>query len=340
MESSVVFVIPLFLEYKTISCLSQLIECTMEGTESLSLIPLAGMILYMGLISGYIPSPLYQKNTKWPKEYALFQLVFLTMTAVRLAKHSSSSFCTDKVDYEYANNLEELSEFTNWLGDSLHFWFYTYFKEDALKVIIEIGLEFIWLGLFVFLAVFVDQNEKLRKWNDARTLPMPIVFLRNLILFVCSNVYSCWETLFSPESIVHCETAYNVTPGLIAPDYPISQLMTEFADAWKVFHPSDLVLVRLSHSILYPTVLLLLTRRRLTTFLIWLVFYEIDFFQVLADMFHYVSGPELAEARLDFQDGTRNECFVNVRFVQTMMQYPLNFLFLTTSMGDTSSSSE
>ena len=61
---------------------------------------------------------------------------------------------------------------------------------------------------------------------------------------------------------------------------------------------------------------------------------DIDFFHALADMFHYVSGPELAEDRLDFQNGS-NDCYVNVNFVQTLAAFPLNFLYLTTSMGDT-----
>ena len=85
----------------------------------------------------------------------------------------------------------------------------------------------------------------------------------------------------------------------------------------------------------YPTIILLLTRRRLSKFLIWLVFFEdIDFSQTLADMFHYVSGPELAEERLAFQGGTK-DCYVNVQFWQNMLAYPLNFLYLTTSLGDT-----
>ena len=58
---------------------------------------------------------------------------------------------------------------------------------------------------------------------------------------------------------------------------------------------------------------------------------------MLADMFHYVSGPELAEDRLEFQ-GQETDCYVNVQFWQTMLAYPLNFVYLTTSLGDTSES--
>mmetsp|Transcript_3402 Transcript_3402/g.6298 ORF Transcript_3402/g.6298 Transcript_3402/m.6298 type:complete len:280 (-) Transcript_3402:218-1057(-) len=259
----------------------------MEGPEALSLIPIAGLILYLGLISGYIPSPLYYRNEKWPKQYAILQLVVLIMTAARLTKYSNSPYPdndddneeNEEEDYEYKYDLEELSQFSNWLGTSLHKWFYKHFKEDALEVVMEIGSEFIFLGLSIILAMVVNRNDRLRKWDDTN-LPMSKVFLRNFLIFISINVLFICETLLGPESSqgMYCEKTYNVTPGLIAPEYPISQLVTEFVDAWKVFHPSNLVLVRLSHSILYPSVLLLLTRRRLTTFIIWLLFTEIDFF--------------------------------------------------------------
>jgi hypothetical protein len=114
----------------------------------------------------------------------------------------------------------------------------------------------------------------------------------------------------------------------------MTTLVTDFVEAWKHFHPSYLMLVCLSHCILNPSILVLLTRRHLTLFFIWLIFIEIDFNNPLTDMFHYVSGPELAEDRLQFQ-GEDKACFVNVQFWQTMLAYPLNFVYLTTSLGDT-----
>ena len=71
----------------------------------------------------------------------------------------------------------------------------------------------------------------------------------------------------------------------------------------------------------------------MTIFLTWVLFFEMDFFQALADMVHYVSGPEMAEDRLDFRDNPNN-CYVNVFLFQTLFAYPMNFIFLTTSLGD------
>ena len=182
----------------------------------------------------------------------------------------------------------------------------------------------------------MHKSEIFRKINEAKEIPMVLIFLRNLFLFILISIWFIWENMSDPDGDGHiyCEKEHNVTPGWIAPDYPFTQLVTEFAAAWKVFHLSSLWMVRMSHAILYPSILLLLTRRRLTTFLVWIVFVEIDFFHMFADMFHYVSGPELAEERLDFQGGAK-DCFVNVQLWQNILAYPLNFLYLTTSMGDT-----
>lgn len=218
----------------------------------------------------------------------------------------------------------------------LHRWIYKHFQETPLDSAMELAVEFSYLGFGILLTRVVDRHKSLRKWDDSN-LPMPMIFLRNLAILMIVNYWFIYSSLFDPESLQgkYCEKHYNITVGFVAPDYSLTAIATEFADAWKEFHPSNLRLVRMSHSILYPSILLPLTRRRLTTFLVWMLFIEIDFFHLLADMFHYVSGPALAEDRLDFQGGSKM-CYVNVHFVQTMLAYPLNFVYLTTSMGDTS----
>ena len=197
---------------------------------------------------------------------------------------------------EYDHDFKELAEFTHWLGSNLYNFFY---KEDGLEDFIErVGEDFIFLFASVILFhILVHKSEIFRKINEAKEIPMVLIFLRNLFLFILISIWFIWENMSDPDGDGHiyCEKEHNVTPGWIAPDYPFTQLVTEFAAAWKVFHLSSLWMVRMSHVILYPSILLLLTRQRLTIFLVWIVFIEIDFF---ADMFHYVSGPELAEERL------------------------------------------
>ena len=311
--------------------------------KNLQFVPVLGIAIYLGLISGYIPSPLYRQNAKWPRQYAIMQLLFLVLTASRLTRKydlEEDMEIDDDDDYEYKHNFEELTQFTNWLGDSLHNFVY---KEDGIEHFIEIGGEAVlWFFSSVLLSYIVDRFEKLRKIDETKDLSMVLVFFRNLALLFASTLWFIHENLYDPESSSHkyCLKEYNITPGLIAPDYPFITLATEFVEGWKIFHPSYLSLVRLSHCILYPSILLLLTRRRLTLFFIWLLFIEIDVFHMLADMFHYVSGPELAEERLDFQITKEHLCFVNVQFWQTMLSYPLNFVYLTTSLGDTAPTME
>ena len=322
----------------------------MTGLDSLSLIPITGMAIYVGLISGYIPSFLYDRNERWPKQYAILQLFFLVATAARLT-HSPYVYMETEDDddyeydqdleddddyYEYNQDFEELTTFSHWLDADLNTWFYKFFQEDALGSAMELAAKLSYLGLAILLAKFVNCHEKLYKWDDSNLAP-PMLFVRNLALFMAIDYLFICNCYFDPENNTakFCEKQYNITPGFAPPDCPLTDIVKEFTDAWKEFHPSNLRLVRISHSILYPTILLLLTRRRLTTFLVWVLFLEIDFHHLLADMFHYVSAPALAEDRLEFQGGSHN-CYVNVQFLRTMLSYPLNFVYLTTSMGDTS----
>lgn len=133
---------------------------------------------------------------------------------------------------------------------------------------------------------------------------MTLVFARNCALYFAVSTLFVWENMSDTDGETHkfCKKEFNITPGWVAPeDYSLTQMTSEFTEAWKTFHLSELWLVRMSHAILYPSILLLLARRRLTSFFIWVMFIEIDLFHMLADIVHYVSGPSLAEARLEFQ---------------------------------------
>jgi len=301
----------------------------MTGLDSLSLIPIFGIAIYAGLISGYIPSFLYDRNERWPRQYVILQIFLLVATAARLT-HSPYIYVymhdedegegedEDGDAFEYNQDIHELADFS--LGSAA-----------------EMRRECIYLGLGILLAKFVNRHKTLRKWDDTN-LPLSILILRNLAIFMTFNLWGMYTRAFSTRTDSSlsqlCEEKYNITPGLVAPD-TLADIVTDFLDAWKEFHPSNLRLVRMSHSILYPSIFLLLTRRRYTTFLVWFLFFEFDFHHILADMFHYVSAPELADDRLDFQESSQS-CYLNVKFVRLMLSYPLNFVYLTTSMGGTS----
>lgn len=330
------------LSFAKFSVISDIIE--REGL--LIVCPSVALSVYLGLISGWIPTPLYEGNEMWPRSYAILQLMFIVLTASRL----TSRVCQppfpaiegiqddddDDDDYwEYKNNMEELSDYSHWNGASLHEIFvHDNGKEQLFSKLILPKL--IIFALASAAAHLVNRIGFLHRM-DRTNMPMPFVFLRNLIFLICIELWFISKSFLSPESghIEYCEKMYNTTTAFIAPDLPFSQIVSEFVTVWKVFHPSHLHWVRLSHSITYPAILLLLTRRRLTHFVIWMIFLEIDFAHLIADMFHYVADPELADERLSFQHGRASNCFVNVKLTRELLAYPVNFLSLTTSFGDT-----
>eukprot|EP00957_Ditylum_brightwellii_P020901 1576143-Ditylum_brightwellii.AAC.1 len=67
-------------------------------------IPIIGISIYLGLISGYLPSPLYERNERWPWEYAIFQVLLLILTASRLTRR------IDVMQEDRAQGLEDGNE--------------------------------------------------------------------------------------------------------------------------------------------------------------------------------------------------------------------------------------
>ena len=309
-------------------------------------LPIIGIAIYMGLVSGYIPSSLYNRKERWPRPYAIFQVVLLALTIPRLTfrihinneEEAADDDDDDDGDYEYDYNVKELSSMTNWMGQTLLQHFY---EEDAVSNMLETAQVLLADNALCLVAIMMMAGLARRYgWAErivgAKNLPMSLVFCRNLALYVVITVWFVFEDLFDTESGLYkmCVNRFHTPPGWVAPDYPLGIMTYNFTEAWKRFHPSDHWLVRISHAILYPTILLVLTRRRLTTFLLWVLFFEIDIFHMLADMVHYVSEPELADMRLEFQ-GRHQECFVNVYVFETLFAYPMNFVYLATSWGDT-----
>lgn len=106
--------------------------------NELAPIPIIGIAIYVGLISGHIPSPLYERNERWSREYAILQIIFLILTASCLTR--KANVMEDKVDdddeYEYDLNLEELASFTHWLDSTnLHQHFYE--GENGIELLTE-----------------------------------------------------------------------------------------------------------------------------------------------------------------------------------------------------------
>ena len=321
------------VSFAKFSVVSDIIE--REGL--LILYPLAALSIYLGVVSGWIPTPLYDGNEKWPRQYAILQLVFVVLTALRLTSPTHSIGRTrydDDGNWMYKNNLEELFEFSRLDGDSLHEYFV---HEDGKQLFSQKILpKLILFALASAAAQVVNRFHFLRR-IDHTDLPITTVFLRNLFLLICVYLWIISNSILSPGNIAFCEKMYNVTPGFIAPDLPFSQITYEFTTAWKLFHPSHMHWVRLSHSVLYPSILLLLTRRRFTHLILWGVFVGSHFALLIADMFHYVADPQMADERLDFQHEADSACFVNVKLARELLAYPVNFVSLTTSFGDTPS---
>jgi hypothetical protein len=138
---------------------------------------------------------------------------------------------------------------------------------------------------------------KKKSKKDQTTTHIILVVLRNVCLHVLLSGWLVWSEMRDIESEFHmyCVSEFDIKPaGLIASNYTLSEFAPQFAEAWKVFHPSNLWLVRLSHAILYPCTLLVIIRQHFNSFLVWYCF-SIFADDMLADIVHYVSGPQLAD---------------------------------------------
>jgi len=285
------------------------------------LIPIIGLSLWMGLISGYIPSILYDDNEKWPRQYAIFQVAIFALTYLRLEQKNTNE--------EEELYLEDFTEASHFLGTTFHKIFY---QDGGFKLALEsFGWCFVYYMLAMISFLFINDSHSTKANKDRKQPSLGFIVLRNFVLLVVLTGLSCLEDLENGDFGVYCEK-FNPEGDFIAP-FSVKKMNQNFATAWRRFHLPDLWLVRLSHSMLYPTIILLLTQRSIGRFLIWFMFIEIDFFHVLADTIHYVEGPELAWTRLEYQGGS-DECYLNGYLMHTLLAYPLNFVYLVAPWGD------
>jgi hypothetical protein len=182
--------------------------------------------------------------------------------------------------------------------------------------------------------IFFNDHKEVTK-KPKKLTPMWMIMLRNSVLFCALTIFFQWQEMEDGYRESYCPQ-HNPNKALFS-DRPVSETMDTFLSAWKQFHPNHVKMVRVSHALLYPSILLVLSRRRMSDFIVWAVFVEIDMFHLLADMVHYISGPELAWSRLEFQESP-DDCFLDTAFLNDILAYPTNFLYLTTGMGDTTES--
>ena len=175
------------------------------GTNATMLfLPLITLTIYLGLISGYISSPLYYQNDKWPQEYVIFQLLLIIFTTLRLSrypeKQSRAEYeeVDDNDDYTYKNDFEELTTFTYWMGEDLHHVLYKGDKgiEDLIK---NVWFMLKWWFGSMILSYVMKSISTLRKIDEMKIVPTSIIVLRNFIIFAAITVYGISYDLFYEE---------------------------------------------------------------------------------------------------------------------------------------------
>ncbi|GFH43870.1 predicted protein [Chaetoceros tenuissimus] len=295
------------------------------------LFPIIGICIYIGLCSGYIPSPLYNRGERWPIWYQALQLLLLCLTIGNL------DWSAKKEQEELW--LDDLAEMTHFLGTNM--WRVFYKEGGFMKGLVNAFYTCIYTAAFYIVAKGIEkletkqvtkklQHEPKKEWS------MALIFLRNLSLFTILTILSVQEDLEEGDISLWCDKV-NPEGDFLPPTMDqAKQSMIGFLEAWKTFHPAHLWGVRISHAFLYPTILIMLTRRSLSKFLMWFIFNEIDVFHLLADMTHYASGPELAYDRIQYQ-GDEAVCYAGVYTMQTILAYPLNFVYLATGIGNVES---
>jgi len=258
------------------------------------------------------------KNERWPFQYATFQAVILFLTYMRLEKDE-----TPKQDREVLY-IDDFAYHSHFLGTNLYKVFYR--KGGGYLLLKCLS----YVCAYFFVAAVPSLTMQINTKEDKKS-PLGIIVLRNSMILLLLTILFCWEDLEHGDFGSYCEE-FNPELDFFGP-FSMEEANENFALAWRKFHLPTLWFVRLSHAMLYPTIMLMLTQRNIGRFLLCFMFLEIDFFHLLADMIHYVESPAIAIQRLDYQ-GSPDGCFVSTYAIHALMAYPMNFLYLTTSFGD------
>lgn len=177
-----------------------LVPTSIADVNELAYIPIIGTAIYMGIISGYIPSPLYEHGERWPREYAIAQVVFLVLTATRLTRGEAEHDSEDEDKYEYERNIEELADFTHLMGTSLWDMFYRADSDGFLGICWSLLDDYYQCIIFVVvLKLLTNRYEHLGKVDATKHLPLSLVFARNCVLHIAIRSWSISEDTHDPE---------------------------------------------------------------------------------------------------------------------------------------------
>ena len=306
-------------------------------------LPIVVLSAFLGLVSGFIPSPLYRRGDTWPRWYVVVQLAMLCLTSLRL--HHKESYEED-VHYDEDVDMDLFLDSISLMGNTLYGW----------RVVLKRSMKLIIVVLLVAVGKHMARNSSMKAplhvkremqkaavsstSHGGSVVGFVLVMMRNLPLFIAICIMFDYMDLRYGAFGDDCkaERYYShdyVNGGFYFSPVPLKDILTEFASKWKEFHPPHLWLVRLSHAILYPSILLCLSQSDIYKFLIWAVFFQgIAVNHAVADYIHIADDPGLAELRLEYQDYSPGECYLDSRTSETLLAFPLNFLYLTTTFGD------
>lgn len=209
-------------------------------------------------------------------------------------------------------------------------------------------VEYYWSdAIFVMCLVAFWFFFKARFDKSSSSATLTFVIFRNLILFIVLNAMvryielatggiACQKELLSSDPSYSLASSNKIFPPSWKQEPQVIMLeVADFFARWRQFHPPHLWLLRWSHALLYPMILLCLTRRKLSEFVAWLAFIVIlDLGDAAAGGMHIISDPELAEERLTYKGQTMRCYVVSSVLFSALLPYPLNFVYLSTPLGN------
>ncbi len=155
-------------------------------------IPIIGLGLWAGIISGWIPSFLYEKNEKWPFQHMIFQGVLLLLTYLQLERDKISTKAKEKL------YTDDLASYSTFLGTNLYKVFYG--EGGGYLALQSIGCALVYLT-----AAFVPSQIIKMSGKEGKNVPLGTVFLRNFVLFLALTAFFSWEDLEEGDFGAYCE---------------------------------------------------------------------------------------------------------------------------------------
>lgn len=275
----------------------------MISPEQLS--PIFALALYMGLVSGYIPSPLYDKGERWPKWYQHLQIALLVLTAARFR------FRSNPVDEDHASPILRKKVYS-FSGDDDPYWIQLldfilfdsigiYYK-DPYELFVEGQIMRVWDRLLacciIFWVVSVLEKRRMKISSVLKSAPELSVKIvtRNLIAFsICCFVgvwrslqdrWGTYETSVCPEYNPKRRWLMHADDGDHHHYMSVMEALRINLNVWPELHPPHFWWLRINHFLVSLTFLLALSQRSWLRLTAWLIFFEIEMAPFLGDRFH------------------------------------------------------